>query len=344
MLGLLGLMGALIAGFIVDAMMLPGHHTADDEGGQDDTDLTEARTSDVATGSLLDDTGAANDPAAGMPVSGDGADLPDDDVTMDGGAAKDLLTGDGGNDRISGAAGNDLLGGRGGDDVMGGGDGVDWMHGGDGADRLNGASGSDDLHGETGDDSLDGGVGNDTLTGNGGRDHLVAGDGDDMLWGGEGADMLRGGTGNDALQGGLGHDRANGGTGADTVDGNDGNDTLWGDRAGHDDSATDFLNGGAGNDVLNMGAGDYANGGDGFDQFVLDDIANGDPVSQITDFDLQQDHLVLLYDAMHHFHPEVTVVSHDGSPDATVLLDGIPVAQVLGGAGLQSGHVTLQAA
>ena len=95
---------------------------------------------------------------------------------------------------------------------------------------------------------------------------------------------------------------------------------------------------------MHVGAGDYANGGEGADRFLLDDIAAGDPVAQITDFDHQQDALVLLYDAAHHADPEVSIVTEAGSSDAVVMLDGVAVAHVLGGAGLQAGDVTLQAA
>ena len=343
-LGLLGLLGAVFAGFMVDAFTSESRD--DDARDHEEDGATGVPQYDDGVdggGSLLDDPAAANDPDAGMPASRDGPAPRDEDVTLAGGAANDILTGEDGNDQISGDAGNDLLGGRAGDDVIDGGDGVDWMHGGEGADTMRGAEGTDDLHGEAGDDRLDGGDGNDSLSGDGGRDRLTAGAGDDGLVGGEGADVLRGGTGDDALQGGLGHDRAMGGDGSDVVDGNDGNDVLWGDRAGQDDGAVDFLNGGNGDDDLHAGSGDYANGGAGADRFVVDDIAAGDPVAQIVDFDRQEDALVLLYDAAHHADPAVSIVTEAGSPDAVVLLDGIPVAHVLGGAGLKLADVTLQA-
>jgi hypothetical protein len=52
----------------------------------------------------------------------------------------------------------------------------------------------------------------------------------------------------------------------------------------------------------------------------------------------------LLYDASLHLDPQITVTSDPGSPNAMVMLDGVPVAQVLGGAGLQATDVVLQAA
>jgi hypothetical protein len=82
--------------------------------------------------------------------------------------------------------------------------------------------------------------------------------------------------------------------------------------------------------------------GAGADDFPLADIRLGDPVAQIVDFDRGEDALVLLYDAALHADPVVTVRTEAG--DATVLLDGVPVAQVLGGAGLESGDVVMRAA
>ena len=118
------------------------------------------------------------------------------------------------------------------------------------------------------------------------------------------------GLGDDALQGGRGMTGRWAETGPDKVDGNAGNDTLWG---GAEDDAVDFLNGGAGEDDLHTGAGDYASGGGGADVFTLDDIAAGAPLPQITDFDRQEDALVLLYDASLHSDPEVTIASEPGS-------------------------------
>lgn len=329
MFGLLGLLGAMMAGFVVDAMMMPNHDTTVDDKLPEDGD-------EVGTGSLLDDPGAQNDPEAGMPVSSDEPAVPDEDESLAGGDGADILTGEGGDDAVSGGAGNDLLGGRNGADDLQGGDGEDWAYGGAGADSLAGGAGDDDLRGEDGADDLSGGSGDDSLSGGEGADGARGGDGDDSVIGGEGADSLAGGAGDDAVKGGYGADSLVGGEGADTLDGNEGADTIWGD------GGADFLNGGTGADEVHAGAGDYASGGEGADQFTVDDIAAGDPVAQIMDFNREEDALVLLYDPAHHADPEVTVSSDQGH--ATVMLDGVPVAQVLGGAGLQAQDVVLQAA
>lgn len=82
--------------------------------------------------------------------------------------------------------------------------------------------------------------------------------------------------------------------------------------------------------------------GAGADDFPLADIRLGDPVAQITGFDRCEDALLLFYDAALHADPEVTVLDEAGN--ATVLLDGVPVAQVMGGAGLAAADVVLKAA
>lgn len=342
MFGFLGLLGAIMAGFMVDALTTPAGEQAPDDHVDDTPE-------GASTGDLLDDPGTANTPDAGMPVSDDSPDAADLDEVQQGDDGNDILASHGGDDTLAGAAGNDQLGGRGGADDLHGGGGVDWLYGGDGADSLAGDGGVDDLHGDAGADSLWGGDGRDSLSGDGGRDWLAGGAGDDSLTGGEGDDSLQGSAGNDAVQGGVGSDLVIGGAGSDTLDGNDGNDTIWGDEAGVDDDGghfhdVDFMNGGTGNDVLHVDAGDYASGGDGADQFAVHDIAHGDRVAQIMDFNKDEDSLVLIYDPSHHADPQITVSSEAGSPDATVMLDGVPVAQVMGGAGLVAADVILQAA
>ncbi len=339
MLGLIGLMGAVLAGFMIDAWMAQDGNDPAPEGEDDDTTPAAA----VSSQFLQDDPNALNDPSAGMPASGDDQPVPDHDETLTGGSLDDILSGAGGNDKISGAAGNDLLGGRAGNDELAGGGGADWMHGDEGDDTLQGAAGDDDLQGEMGADRLIGGAGGDRLSGGAGRDMLVAGAGNDALIGGEAADRLHGGAGEDALQGGHGNDRAMGDAGSDVVDGNAGNDTLWGDRFGHDDGEVDFLNGGAGDDVLHAGAGYYVTGGAGADSFELATFEPDDPVVQISDFNPDEDTLLITYDPAGQPEPEVSVVSEDGSPDAMVLLNGVPVAHVVGGAGMTAAEVRLQA-
>jgi Ca2+-binding RTX toxin-like protein len=133
-----------------------------------------------------------------------------------------------------------------------------------------------------------------------------------------------------------------GGEGEDTVDGGDGADTIFGSQGGRSDGQADFLNGGDGADEIHASSGDYSSGGAGADTFFLEDIQTGDPVARICDFDRSEDALILIYDPIQHPDPVITIVTSGSSSDATVLLDGIPVAEVLGGAGMQAGDLRLQ--
>jgi hypothetical protein len=91
-----------------------------------------------------------------------------------------------------------------------------------------------------------------------------------------------------------------------------------------------------------MGAGDTATGGAGADLFEVHAGAF-DGVATITDYDAAQDELVVVYDAAGPV-PVVTL-EPGGLPDEVlVLLDGQPLAAVLGGAGgLTPGAIRLVA-
>lgn len=156
-------------------------------------------------------------------------------------------------------------------------------------------------------DTLTGGYGNDTLRGDDGNDALYGGTGNDSLVGGAGNDTLAGGTGNDVIDGGLGNDivdysastaavSVNLGTGAvlgghaqgDTLAAVDGvigsafNDTLTGydqQSVAANDSYTNALYGGAGNDLIDgAGGNDLLYGGTGNDTVAGgsgDDLVDG---------------------------------------------------------------------
>jgi len=171
-----------------------------------------------------------------------------------------------------------------------------------------------------------------TVDGWGDDDTIAGGFGADSLNGGEGADLLRGGDDNDTLGGGSGHDSLYGGAGDDEIDGGDGDDLLV---AG---GGTDVLNGGAGNDVLWGAAGSMLSGGSGADDFMIGD---GGP-SVVTDFDGSVDRLVVVYDATLHPSPLITV--DDMGSDALIRLDGVQIASISGGAGLNAADVVLQSA
>lgn len=336
MLSMIGLLGAVLAGVMVDSLM------ESRSGGEDADDPPQEANEPAGTiGDLLaeeasgvdgvsdqaEQTGSGTE-AEGVASSDDLPDPEDADEEFAGGGADDLWSGLGGDDQAQGGDGDDLLGGRGGDDSLQGDDGRDALDGGAGDDALWGGEGNDRLHGGDGDDALDGGAGDDLLAGCEGDDTLAGGGGDDTLEGGGGTDDLTGGAGDDAVSGGFGDDLLDGGDGADTVEGGAGNDLLTGGA----DRDEDFLNGGDGDDALNLFAGDWGNGGEGADVFQLQDHLPGDPVARITDFDPAQDHLVVFYDAAEHPAPELTLTV-DQAGVATLMLDGVPLA-ALTGAGL----------
>lgn len=283
-------------------------------------------------GDLLDLVDPRQD---GMPTSDDTPPPVDAPVRLEGTEAIDALTGGGGADTILGADGGDMLAGGDGRDAMSGGAGDDELAGEADADRLRGGAGADTLLGGGSDDRLRGDAGSDSLAGQMGDDSLLGDAGADSLLGGSGRDILSGGTGNDWLAGGQGDDMLRGGTGADILDGDDGDDTL----AGGLDRATDFLNGGAGDDRISLSGSDYGTGGEGADSFVLGEGVAGDPAI-LADFEPGVDRIELSFDPADP-PPVVTVEDVEGGQQ--ILVDGVPLAFLKGMQGLDASIVEMTA-
>ncbi len=187
----------------------------------------------------------------------------DGDDFLSGGSGSDSLSGQLGNDQLWGDAGNDTAWGADGDDYIVGGLDDDTLYGDAGADQVWGEAGNDNVNGggdndivagqdgtdrvagDDGDDRVYGDGGNDTLYGGRHNDEIYGGEGHDQLNGDDGDDLLLGGNGSDSLSGQLGNDQLNGGLDTDWLFGSDGDDTL----IAIDNSATDYLDGGNGNDV-----------------------------------------------------------------------------------------------
>lgn len=257
-----------------------------------------------------------------------------------------ILSGNDDDNSILGSESNEQIGGYGGDDTIDAGAGNDSVVGGMGDDDLWGGMGDDHLTGENGDDLLVGGSGDDALTGSLDNDTLLGGEGDDALLGGDGTDVLDGGAGNDALQGGFGDDIMVGGTGEDVLMGGYGNDALSGvelDNDGKDMDGPDYLNGGAGNDTLILGAQDVASGGADADTFILGDWISDGAAAQVSDFDPEEDALVLVYDDSNGaLPPDVALNTDETDPTMIrIALDGVEVALVNGGAGLTPADIAL---
>lgn len=273
---------------------------------------------------IVVDIGQANVVSLLPMPSGNGGNLPDDDIIY-GGDGNDTLYGISGEDYLAGGFGNDELFGNSGDDILYGNDGTDILTGNSGSDELHGGAGKDTLNGNSGNDVLNGDGGNDLLSGGSGDDELAGGSGADTLNGGSGADNLSGGSGNDVLNGNSGDDTLNGESGADTLNGHSGNDILLGGGGkdkliggGGDDtlsggenndrlyggSGDDELSGGAGNDYLTASSGsdtliggqgnDKLIGGSGADTFVFDHADGLIGADRIYDFSI--DDMLLFVD------------------------------------------------
>ncbi len=193
-------------------------------------------------------------------------------------------------------AGSSALSGNGGDDVLDG----------DHAPPL--GAFPDLLDGGTGNDTLIGGLGNDYLLGGPGNDYAYLSDGDVFLGGddadimaadttivdftfqsiGSGAHYADGGAGDDVLMGAFGVDVLKGGDGHDVLRGENRPagwlarvkdvDLVWKDFSqpafATATGAADYLDGGAGNDLLvGDGGDDILSGGAGNDRLFGDDEA-----------------------------------------------------------------------
>ncbi len=259
-----------------------------------------------------------------------------------------VAVGTSGDDHIDGSDRVDVANGYDGDDAMTGAEGDDELWGGPGADVLTGDAGNDTLHGGAGGDVLQGGDGDDRLFGHGDDDTLSGGAGDDSLVGSAGDDALDGGPGADALHGDLGDDVLRGGAAHDILFGGWGNDTLSGfeddpDTDGWSDTdAMDYLNGGGGDDLITVGAGDIVTGGAGSDTFLLGEWLSADHQAQILDFAPDQDTLMVVYDDSENPEPNVDLLPDpDDEGVQHVMLNGVAIATVNNAAGLNAGHITL---
>ncbi len=216
-----------------------------------------------------------------------------------------------------------------------------------GDDDLFGAAGDDVIDGFGGADFIDGGAGDDILMGDAGNDILLGGDGDDTLHGGEGQDILDGGDGDDDLRGntniGIEQLYPAWSSAYVTYDGEVSDsyfemlDLLESKAFEEADFSSDILYGGAGEDMLVAGIGDVMTGGDGSDDFILGpwlaDASEADLSAEpalITDFDPEEDSLVIVHDAETEAAPDdiSVVLTEDG--DSLVKQGDTVLARVAG--------------
>lgn len=229
----------------------------------------------------------------------------------------------------------------------------DTLVGGDGDDLLAGKSGDDDITGRGGFDILLGGDGDDLLKGRDGDDLLFGGDGDDNLRGGQDDDLLQGDGGNDTLKGGEGNDLL---IGADTTNRDLTEDDIHALFNGATPEQLNYryqpptapesnlLEGEEGNDTLLLGENDTGVGGEGDDAFEIGewiDASNDQEAPLITDFDEEDDVLIVRY-SQSQSAPRITLSMQDDTRH--VYADGQLVARVQGDGGpFFAGDVRLQA-
>ncbi len=178
-------------------------------------------------------------------------------------------------------------------------------------------------------------AGQDVIAGNTGNDFLRGGSDEDLLADSDGADTLRSDTGDDLILSTgltdqtafidatrtLARDFANGD--AASLD-----DLPGLDLTRDDDTEGDEVDGGAGSDIMIFGQDDSVTGGDGSDLFIGGSpLLAGNPAT-ITDFEVNEELLVLTYEG--DDPPALGVTEVDG--DAVLSLDGSP-AVILPGLG-----------
>jgi Ca2+-binding RTX toxin-like protein len=117
-------------------------------------------------------------------------------------------------------------------------------------DLLTGSYVGDTLAGAGGNDTIHAGIGNDTIDGGNGEDWLFGGLGNDTIVGGNGRDALRGDGGDDWLLGGPGdYDNIADSSGSNFLGGGAGNDVIFVDSF----TGSNTVNGGAGEDTFSYG-------------------------------------------------------------------------------------------
>lgn len=226
--------------------------------------------------------------------------------------------------------------------------------------------GEDVVFGSGLDDVIDTGADDDAVLGGAGDDQVQLGDGQDVYgfdapgfaddaqlisetgFPAELADFVTGlqasDLGNDSVWGGKGDDELRDGRGVNRLAGNEGNDLI--NIVDIDELTPDMAVGGWGADHMIVDEGDVAWGGHGADLVELVFPARleaGFQPIKIADFELGTDRIELsgVATSLSHLDPATlpaelysVEASEDGS-DAMILVNGIPVVQVVGGQGLQ---------
>jgi len=258
--------------------------------------------------------------------------------TLDEDASPDVTSSVATAETVEGGSSDDTLDGT--DDLL-----SRTYEGGAGNDLILTAKLSDVVDGGEGDDTIRPAAGNDVSYGGAGNDVIVDGFGRDIHFGGEGADSLSGGANGDFLQGGAGADSLFGGGGSDSLAGGSDNDIVDGRSSQGDepkDDGFDSLFGGTGDDQLFLDSGDQATGGEGADQFTIDEVAAGDGAVVITDFDAAEDEIAIDFTGSEDVpDPTVSVSTLDDGSGSQISLNDEVIATVAGAEGVDASEITL---
>lgn len=245
-------------------------------------------------------------------------------------------------DRIEGELGDDFLDGHGGDDVLNGRAGDDTIFGREGDDVLEGADGNDMLCSGEGDDVITGNRGQDLIEGQGGDDFVSGDYGWDSVFGNEGNDTVLGGRGSDVVNGGEDDDLVFGGI----IDGvplnleelealRDGSSLsdLNGGIDMRDDSLSNTVWGGAGDDDLILGSGDIADGNSGADTYhIMSEQVNSEEIGApvISSFAANEDAITIIVDDT---DADADISVTDDGDDSVIRMGDTVLARVEGSAG-----------
>jgi Ca2+-binding RTX toxin-like protein len=141
------------------------------------------------------------------------------------------------------------------------------------------------------------GAGNDVVLGTDSGDVIFGEDGDDLIFGRGGFDQIFGDSGNDTLSGGDGDDLLVGGAGSDVIYGGAGNDVIYDNDnilTFGDPGAADIIVAGEGDDAVIISDGvNLVSLGAGADHVTVYTQAVDNPSAVITDFNPQEDSLLL---------------------------------------------------
>ncbi|MCV2889648.1 calcium-binding protein [Ruegeria aquimaris] len=155
--------------------------------------------------------------------------------------------------------------------------------------------------------------------------------------------------GNDTIAGGTGDDAISDNFGRNLINGQQGDDFIISVDDASDQGTADTVRGGVGQDILVVDQGDHVTTGDGADQVVIETyngVVDGYDLITITDFIAGQDALTvqgnadLLRPAPDGTSP-VSLQELEDDGGTLVLINGIPIAHLLGVQGMSPGQIEL---